>query len=106
VVICLFGEKVKENSNKFLGHLAVGLENRFRQTHLRTREGGRREERAVFFFFFFYDIFPKYKKVNHFRESDGSALIYISSSFFDGDFLCHTFKKIVYHQIILFKRLW
>jgi len=29
---------------------------------------------AVFLCFFFYDIFPKYREGNQFRESDGSAL--------------------------------
>jgi len=48
VVICLFGEKVKENSNKFLNHLVVVFENRFRQTHLSDAERGK--ERAGFFF--------------------------------------------------------
>jgi hypothetical protein len=27
-----------------------------------------------FFFFFLYEIFPKYKEENHFRESDRSVL--------------------------------
>jgi hypothetical protein len=50
VVICLFGEKVKENSNKYLSHLAVGLENRFRQTHF--PDAGRGKERGESHFFF------------------------------------------------------
>jgi hypothetical protein len=104
VVICLFGEKVKENQQQVSG-----------RPIFRTREGGRREERErrePFFYFikimgweatvlpnelgitvasqqknsilgyllevsfwcFFYDIFPKHREGNHFREYDGSAL--------------------------------
>jgi hypothetical protein len=53
VIICLFGEKVKENSNKFLSHLAVVLKIVSSRPIFRMREGRRREEReerVVFFF--------------------------------------------------------
>jgi len=50
VVICLFGKKVKENSNKFLSHLAVVLENHFRQTHLPNVGRGKERGESSFFF--------------------------------------------------------
>lgn len=51
VVICLFGEKVKENSNKFLSHLACSVGKSFPTNPSSGRGKGEGERRELFFFY-------------------------------------------------------